>query len=107
MIALDQGQIVISTDDFALVGERVALTITVNQVIFDKSIQLYLTVNFGARPPRFQTEGYTVLPLTCSEEDLYWAMSLPSISADDGGPVNIKFAEATEITAMLKFQESD
>ena len=34
-------------------------------------------------------------------------MSLPSISADDGGPVNIKFAEATEITAMLKFQESD
>ena len=64
-------------------GKKAAIAITVNQSLLDISVQLYVEINFSAEPSSFNTEGYIVPPLRCSDADLLWAMNLPPVYAAD------------------------
>ena len=64
-------------------GEKGAIVLTVNQSLLDISVELYVEINFSAEPPSFNTEGYIVPPLKCSDADLLWAMKLPPVYAAD------------------------
>ena len=54
-----------------------------NVVIADelsvKAEPLILNINFRSPPPQFDKTGFSVEPLTCSEEDAVWSMPLPPI----------------------------
>ena len=96
----------ISTEDFELVGEKVKTRLIVEQSILDQEIGLNVNINFVAEPPSFDRDEFTIPPLSCSDEDLFWSLKLPSVRVADEGKVSITL-QSTKIADLFMLQEGN
>ena len=55
-------------------------------------------------PPSFNIVEFTIPHLTCSDEDLFWSVKLPPVSAAEKGKVDIALS-ATKLAKLFILQE--
>lgn len=70
-MVLDGGAIVVSTADPTFAGQTIAFEVLVEQdVLVETRVVLQVEVSFDLEPATFDTTGFSISPLSCTEEEL-------------------------------------
>lgn len=58
---------------------------------------MHVKVSFDADPPAFDMDSFSVSPLTCSNSDSNWSLSIPEILNNEAGEASVELV-TSELT---------
>ena len=58
--------------------------------MLSKPVSLKVNISFELEPASFDMEGFKPDPITCSEDDAAWSMTLPKIISSDAAGVVVE-----------------
>ena len=57
---------------------------------------MQVKIIFELEPATFDTEGFSVVPITCSADDATWSMPLPKINSAEEDSVVVELVSTSE-----------
>ena len=57
---------------------------------------MQVNIMFELEPATFDTEGFSVAPITCSVDDATWSMPLPTINSAEAASVVVELVSTSE-----------
>ena len=67
---------------------------------------MQVKIMFELEPATFDTEGFSVAPITCSTDDATWSMPLPTINSAEADSVIVEFTSTSEQSQYFTFTNS-
>ena len=79
-----------NTNDASLAEQSAEFQILLVQDVFGTDVTLKVEVTYDLDPAKFDTEGYEVTPLSCTDSDASWSMALPKVDSVEPNAVVIE-----------------
>ena len=67
-------------------------------------MSLKVNIKFEADPPAFDLDGYETTPLTCSEKDSQWSLTIPKVKNNQAGDTTVEL-ESSDLDEFFTYSD--